>query len=511
MHRPLFFLLVALWTGLCFASTAGHAETTGTVQTDLLARFESHSQDFPRPEAKLPPMPEGKKILIINLKHDFASQMIDAKTAFYLTRAMQRVRQGDIGAVILDMDTPGGYTSHAFMARDALLRMEPVVTTCYVRRAISAGSLLMLACDNIYVAPGASLGDAQTIMMGPGGVTSGEGDEALFDKLSAAGRTEWEATAERKGHRTDIARAFADRRESVPGIVEEDRILNMTGRQAVAARLAIAEVNNVLDLAPMLGMADAPIEVFELGKREAFAFRIKSLSWLFLALAVIGFYLEFSNPGFGIPGGLALLSLVLFFWASMLAMTASWFEIGLFATGIILLIIEVAVLPGFGVAGISGLVCILLSLFLAMFSLPDMSGGFDMALTLEHLERPLIHLFVMLATLTVVGLLLLRYLPSSPVWRLLALDSAMTAATGHTSIPSQSQWIGHEGLAHSTLRPGGIIEIDGRRLDAMTQGDFITKGSRVRVVAEGGPQLVVVAVDAAPQQKTGAQTPTGPA
>ncbi len=483
----LFFWVYAEMVPAQTSSTATQAASPD----DRIAQIAEASTQFEQPTIRMPQNVGGKKILLIEIKHDFATDMIDSRTAFLLKRAQARVEEGDIGAVLLDIRTPGGYTAHAFTARDALMDMSPVITTCYVRQAISAGSLLMLACDNIFVAPNATLGDAQTVMMGLGQVTSGEKDEALFDKLSAAGRSEWEATAQAKGHRSDVAAAFADRRESVPGINEADRILILTGKEAVAARLAIAEVSNFADLPALLGMADAEIVVFHLSSREKFALLIKMFSGLFLALAVLGIFIEVKSPGFGIPGGLGLLSLGIFFWANYMDMTASWFEIGLFMIGLSLIFAEIVIIPGFGVAGISGICCVGASLFLSMFTVPDLELGWDWAIVSQQIQWPLINLAFAMVVFLIVGALVFRYLPDTILWRRLTLQTAMMADQGYVSVNDNSEWIGREAVARSTLRPGGIVEVDGKRLDAISDGEWIEKGTPVRVIGQDGAQVVV--------------------
>lgn len=445
-----------------------------------------------RRQARLvyPEGPEGKVVLHIRLKHlQTERQMIDAKTAFTLRRAMSRANDGDVAAVILDLDTPGGELGAAYEARDALMDMKPV-TNCYVRRAVSAGALLMLACDNIFVAPASWLGDAQPIMIAPGGPTTG-GDEAVADKMVTAARTEFEATARANGHRIDLARAFVDRSESIPGVVEADRILALEGQRAVEEGLAVAQVLTPAGVLEQLNIPNAPIEEFRLAPREQFAFFAKSWAWLFLSLGIAGLYFEMKSPGFGVPGILGLFSLGIFFWSNHLAMTASWFEIALFGVGIGLLALEVFVIPGFGVAGVAGIVCLVLSVFLSMFKLPDMAGGVTMQVVLDVVGPPLFNLAIALTVFLGIGLLVIRYLPDTPFWKRVALVDNMTVETGYVGVPCREQWVGKTGEARTVLRPGGTVVVDGERLDAVTRGEFLEKGAPVKVIGVDGSQIVV--------------------
>lgn len=453
---------------------------------------------FPIPKAWQPTSGPGKKALVIRIDHG-GSDMIDGYTAYTLRRAERRVRKGDIGAVILDLNTPGGQVSASYECRDALSDMKPVVTTCFVnRRAVSGGALLMLACQNIYVSPDSWCGDAQQIMIMPTKegqkVTSSFGDEAVDEKMTIGLRTEFETTAKANGHRVDIARAFSDRRESIPGLNAAGIILHLTAEEAIEHRLAIAEAASIGDVLEQLGIPDAEVEHFDLSRREYFAFFTKTWAWLFLALSAACVWIEIKAPGFGVPGFLAGFFLAVFFWANFMAMTASWYEIALFVAGLGLLGLEIFVIPGFGIAGIGGISCLVLSIFLAMFELPDIQGGVDSDMFFEIASPAIGNLAIGIVAFGMAAVAALTLLPNTRFWRRLSLGTAMTQEAGFVSVSVElDQWIGRDGKARSTLRPGGMVEIDGQRLDAVSEGDFIQKGEPVRVLRIDGAQLVVEA------------------
>jgi membrane-bound serine protease (ClpP class) len=198
-----------------------------------------------------------------------------------------------------------------------------------------------------------------------------------------------------------------------------------------------------------------------------------------MTIAMIGIIIEIRTPGFGVPGALGITSLALFFWGHWLVQLVGWEELLLAAAGVILLLIEVLVIPGFGVAGILGIAAILASLILSV------TGPGDTPAFL--LEAAFSLLFALLGSL-----ILLRFLPRLPFGRQLILERGLTAVQGYTAPPEKDrQWLGKKGRTSSPLRPAGIAEIDGERVDVVSDGDMIDAGEPVEVTRVDGNRIVV--------------------
>ncbi len=207
------------------------------------------------------------------------------------------------------------------------------------------------------------------------------------------------------------------------------------------------------------------------------------VSGLLITIAMLGIILEMRTPGFGIPGGLGITSLALFFWGHWLVQLAGWEEVLIGVAGVLLLLLEVLVIPGFGVAGLLGIAAIVAALVLSL-----VGPGFTTAFMLAAAGRVVLS---MLAAI-VISLILLRYLPRLPFGRRLILRRDLVAAEGWASAPeSDTKWLGKTGRASTPLRPSGIADIDGTRVDVVSDGEHIDAGEMIRVTRVDGNRVVV--------------------
>jgi membrane-bound serine protease (ClpP class) len=207
------------------------------------------------------------------------------------------------------------------------------------------------------------------------------------------------------------------------------------------------------------------------------------ISSLLITIGMLGIILEIRTPGFGVPGGLGIASLALFFWGHWLVQLAGWEELLLFGSGLMLLVLEVFVIPGFGVAGALGIVALLAGLSLSLIG-----GGATGEFVLKAVGRVVFSLLIAL----IASLVTLRFLPRLPFGRRLILETGLLAGAGGGSAPeSDRNWLGKSGTALSPLRPAGIAEIEGKRVDVVSDGELIEPGVPVVVTRVDGNRIVV--------------------
>jgi membrane-bound serine protease (ClpP class) len=202
-----------------------------------------------------------------------------------------------------------------------------------------------------------------------------------------------------------------------------------------------------------------------------------------MTLGLMGLFVEIRTPGFALPGILGISALGLFFWGHWLVQLAGWEEMLLVVLGLGLLALEVFVLPGTTVAGFAGIIALVAGLGMTL-----VGAGATTSMMLIALGRVAISILAALAG----TLLLLRLLPHSPMGRRLILATGMQASEGYVSTPdSDPQWLGRSGTALSPLRPAGIADIDGTRVDVVSDGAFIDAGAPLVVTRVDGNRIVV--------------------
>ena len=406
------------------------------------------------------------------------SGTVEGGLAPYTSRALREAVEAKAAAVFLDINTPGGRIDAAEMMADAIRETSIPVYAFVNPRAYSAGALIALATDGIYMTPGAVLGAATPV--------DGQGVK-LAEKYVSAMRAEFRALAEQQGLDPRIAEAMVDDKLGVPGLVEPGKLLTLSTAEALRVGYARAEVASQAELLSELGLADA--EVVSVGVNWAenlVRFLTNPLvAPLLLTLGLLGLVFEIKTGAFGLGGVLSLLSLGLFFGSHYLVGLAGWEEVILLLGGLLAIAVEVFVLPGFGVAGILGIVLLILAVVLAMLgSIPSFQ---DVVQSLAVLVTALI--------LTVaVFVAWIRHLPNSPRFRRLILADGLDSSAGFISAKVRSDLVGQEAEAVTDLRPAGTVVINDERIDVVTEGDYIKAGSRVRIISAEGHRHVVRAV-----------------
>lgn len=408
----------------------------------------------------------------------------------YVTRLVADVEAKNADALFLELNTFGGRVDAAVAIRDALIDLEIPVIVYINKRAISAGALISLACDKIVMAPGGTIGAATPVMAGPGQ----EVPEAVEEKYLSYFREEMRSTAESSGRDPDVAEAMVDKDKVIEGLSEEGKLLTLTTKKALEIGFADLEASSAAEALAALGYPEQTEELERSWSEELVGFLTSQAiaSFLFLAMVVFA-YMEYQTPGFGLFGGGAILCFLILFFSHYLVNLAGWEELILFAAGILLIILEVFVIPGFGIAGIAGIFCLLASGVLMLLAGDWSDFSFTNPFTLDAVQR------VTLSTLLGCGvlILLLRLLPQRNLGpsKHLMLGTTLGGDAGYHSFEggngNDESLVGTTGEALTTLRPSGRARIGGVRMEVEAQGEFIDKGEAVRVVKKAGGRVIV--------------------
>ena len=407
--------------------------------------------------------------------------IIDLGLAPFVRRVLDEAAEQRAAAVVLEINTFGGRVDAAVLIRDALLRAK-VPTVAFVnKRAISAGALISLAAETIAMADGGTIGAATPVQVGaPGG-----GTQAVDEKSVSYMRKEFRSTAEHRKRPPLIAEAMVDADVAIPGLVDKGKLLTLTTTEALAHKVADVRADSLEAVLTHLKLGNAEIRrVSENWAEQLVRFLTNPiLSSLLMTVGMLGIIIELRTPGFGVPGALGITSLGLFFWGHWLVRLAGWEEILLVAVGLLLLAVELFVIPGFGITGILGLLAILAGLVLSL-----LGAGATATSVVSAAARVAVSLLIAVAA----AVALLRVLPRLPFGRDLILDTGLTALTGWASPPeSDRQWLGKRGTTVSPLRPAGIADLEGERVDVVSQGEWIDAGSPIEVIRVEGNRIVV--------------------
>ncbi len=405
---------------------------------------------------------------------------IDKGLSMYIERALDDATNASAATIVFHVDTFGGLVDAADVIRKAILA-QAIPTIAFIdRNAASAGALISYAADAIVMAPGASIG-AATVVEGVGG-------DAAPDKYQSYMRGLMRATAEANGRDPKIAEAMVDQDLEVKGVSPAGQVLTLSTLEALKLGVADRQAADLSALLTAYRLSDRHIVIHTTSAMERlFRFFGSPVVQSILMLMMLGgLYFELQTPGIGFPGIMSLIGAVLFFGPHyLMGLVESW-EIVLFVLGVILLMVEIFVIPGFGIAGISGLTLIVVSLGVGMIGNVGLSFPAGAAIS-----RSVWTLASTMIILLFGGFFLARYLPRSQRMSQLILAPEMKSSLGFTSADSRTDLIGNTGQALTVLRPAGSANINGQRLDVITSGEFIEAGKSIRIVDVKGSRIEV--------------------
>ncbi|MHC5044062.1 MAG: NfeD family protein [Planctomycetota bacterium] len=466
-----------------------------------------------------------KKIAVIRLREE-SGEAIDMSVKTSVLRRIEQIREWGADCVVLDIESYGGLVSASIETGDEIYALgREIHTIAYIsRKAISGAAMLALSCQEIVMHEVAGIGDAQAIYR------TADGSEKAPEKIQTVVAAKFRLYAEGNGYPAPIAQAMvraemeviryrvrepgdgpqwkyfrSDRTDSLPsrreieemGLEEPPQVIVAEGELAMVNAKEAVEYGIASKLSPTLkgflaSISDADTEVRHLDWNWSERVSRFLLAWRFL-LFLVGagaLYFAMKMPGTGIPEVLALICFGLFFGASAISGFAGTIEMVLFFAGILLLVVEIFLLPGFGVPGFLGVACILGSIALAALpdvpgELPASPGYFLLPMAKSFLAATILAFFVVLA--------LARFLPTVPLFRRLHMDPAPQQTGSAVPIVGSdaSALVGEKGVAESPLRPAGTAKIGGKRMDVVAEAGLIEPGTPVRVVSVQGNVVTV--------------------
>jgi len=417
-----------------------------------------------------------KKVMVMNIKDE-----IDPRMLRYVKLSIEHAVQTQADYVIIDMDTYGGVLTDAKEIVDLIMDFKKPIWVFVNSDAASAGALISIACDSIYMSPGASIG-AATVVEGDG--------KAAPDKYQSYMRSIMRSTAEENHRDPRIAEGMVDERVVIDSIKQAGKVITFTTNEAIKNGYCEAKVNSIEEILKRNKIDDYEIDHFTLGVSEKIIaiFLNPFISGILILIIIGGIYFELQTPGAVFPIAASLLALVLYLVPYYLNGLAEYWEIIALLVGIILLIAEIFIIPGFGVAGVLGITLTVVSLILIMLNNDFFNFEFV----------PLGDIIT--ATFAAVGgiaggVLLLFFggakLTQTKAFKRIALTDTQESSRGYTVRTNEPDLVGKTGTAHTVLRPSGKVMIEGNVYDAFTRGDYVQKGETIEVIGTEGITLKV--------------------
>jgi membrane-bound serine protease (ClpP class) len=407
--------------------------------------------------------------------------MIDLGIAPFVQRVLRDAERDKAAAVIFEINTFGGRVDAAVLVRDALLS-SPVRSVAFInRRAISAGALIALAAEKIAIADGGTIGAATPVQVGAPGAPPA----AVEEKTVSYVRKEFRATAESRKRPMQVAEAMVDSDVEIDGLTEKGKLLTLTTDEALAQQVADFRAGSIQAVLDSLDLAGAEVQRAAVNWAEQVVRLLTNpvVASLLLSVGLLGILVEIRTPGVGLPGIAGITSLALYLGGHWIVRLAGWEELLLVLVGLVLLAVEVFVVPGFGVAGVAGIVAILSGLTLSLVG----AGA-----TTEAIGGALGRVTLSMVVALVASLLVLRVVTRTPLARRLVLDTDMDAKEGWKSTPeADHRLLGAVGEAHTMLRPAGIADFAGERVDVVSDGELIEPGTPIVVTRVDGNRVVV--------------------
>jgi membrane-bound serine protease (ClpP class) len=402
--------------------------------------------------------------------------VVELGLAPFIERSLEDAAAAGAAAVILDMDTPGGRVDAAERIADALGDAGVPVYTLVNRRAFSAGALIALATDRIYMRPGSVIGAATPV--------DGAGQKAP-EKIVSAMRSEMRALAEEQGLDPRVAEAMVDESIEIPGVSEAGQLLTLTTEEAVDIGYA-TEVEDLSALLGLLGEEGAQVVTAETNWAERVVrfFSNPVVAPFLLTLGFLGLITEIKTPSFGMAGAAGLLALSLFFGSHLIVGLAGLEDLIIFGVGLALLGVEVFLIPGFGLFGIIGGLGMLAGLYLALIGSIPTSADFT---------RAGLVLSTTVLLIAVSAWVMIRSLPGSS--RLaksgIFLLQRTARSIGYESAAPRRDLVGVIGKAITDLRPSGTGLFNDERIDVVSESEWITEGTPIRIVSAEGYRHIV--------------------
>lgn len=424
---------------------------------------------------------------------------INSTSWVYTQKAFEEARSLNATAILLHLNTYGGQVIFADSIRTKILNSDIPVYVFIDNNAASAGALISIACRKIFMRPGANIGAATVV---------DQTGEQMPDKYQSYMRATIRATAEAHGKDTSIvngdtivkwirdpriAEAMVDDRVMIPGIIDSGKVLTFTAQEAMLHGYCEGIANSVDEVIDLLEIDDPAIISFEPSFYDSVKGFLTSpiLRGLLILVILAGLYFEMQTPGIGFPLGIAITAAVLYFAPLYIDGLAANWEILVFIIGVLLIGVEIFILPGFGVAGISGIILAITGLTLSLldnviFDFTNVDGS----AFITALLTVFIGMFAGIALSIYLSQKLLSQ--TSGPFSKIALFTSQDVSQGYIGVdPENKALIGKTGVAATVLRPSGKIMVDSELYDARSLDGFINKDEPIKVVDYSSGQLNV--------------------
>jgi membrane-bound serine protease (ClpP class) len=419
---------------------------------------------------------QGTNVMLMKIDSE-----IDPRMTRYVELALDRAEKSKADIVIIEMDTYGGVLTDAKDIVDKIMDVKVPVWVFINSDAASAGALISIACDSIYMAPGASIGAAT--------VVDASGDRAP-DKYQSYMRSIMRSTAEENNRNPTIAEGMVDERVEIDSVKKPGQVITLSTSEAIRYGYCEGKAESIEEILKKNKIEGYTIERFELSTADTvIAFFLNPfISGILILVILAGIYFEMQTPGIGFAGLAAVVALIFYLVPYYLNGLAENWEIIAFFIGLTLIALEIFVIPGFGVAGFAGISLMLLSLVLIMIN----NDAFDF----EFVRMNDILFALAAATGGLLGGVVLLFvggmkLADTRYYKRIALTDTQDSGKGYTSNTNDMDMRGKLGISFTVLRPSGKVQIDGKLYDAFTRGEYIEAGSAVEVIHVSGSSLQV--------------------
>ena len=388
--------------------------------------------------------------------------MIDLGLPLTVERGIKEAEEKNAEYIIFLVNTFGGRVDAATEIKDAIIGTE-IKTAAFVNsRAISAGALITLSCDQIFMTKGSTIGAVTPV---------NQQGQKLTEKQVSYMRAEMRSTCEAKGRDPLIGEAMVDESIVIPDISEEGKLLTLTAEEALKLGFADKIIEDEKALSDYLGINKRTSVTVSLKETIVRLLTHSAVASILLTLGMVGIFFELRSPGFGFPGIIGILAFTAFIMSHYILRMANWMEISAVIIGLILITLEIFVIPGFGFAGISGIILVFGGLYFSMISdIPYMSDYIAAGASLSTI----IILSVVFTVLSYKALI------KTKTFRKLTLQDDPATAS-NLKVEPDSSLIGKSGLTVTVLRPSGKVDIDGVIYQAVSDGNYLVKETKVIV------------------------------
>ena len=415
---------------------------------------------------------------------------IDLGLPPFIQRTLEDAESNEATAVIFDINTFGGRVDAATQIKDAILGADILTIAFINRRAISAGALISLSCEKIYMTGGGLIGAATAVDM-----TGKKGSEKVISFM----REEMASTAEKRGRSKEIARGMVDEELTFTHLViggdsikvddiegrKDGKLISLTTEQALKYKIADGTAENMEALLDSLGYSSVQtIETTENWSEAIVRFLTNPVvASLLTTFGFLGILFELQSPGWGIPGFVGLACLILSLSASYIAQLATMSDMLFVLTGLALILLEVLVIPGFGIAGLGGIGLMIYGLYLLL--LPDIPVG-------EEVLGQAMDGFLIGLVGAVIGLVLLvKLMIKTKFWEQLTAPDTQKKEDGYSNTFGWESLQGETGISDTDLHPSGWVRVKDQRIFVVSEGEFIEEGKEIKILSVDGNRVLV--------------------